>query len=112
MGVTTGVAAGRVLRDEPLKTIPRQVPKESSVTHAALAIERQLYAVRVRDNITVVARASMARIFSELSMRFEIIRAPVVPILELVRIVEQRVLTPLHLEDRWRVGHAKIGRAH
>ena len=40
-------------------------------------------------------------------MRFEIIRAPVVPILELVRVVEQRVLTPVQVENRRRVGHAE-----
>src|SRR6266478_7865841 len=107
MGVTSGVATGRILRDEPLITVPGQAPKESSVTYAALAIQRQLYAVRVRDNIAVVARTTVTRIFSELGMRFEIIRAPVVAIFELVRIVEQRVLTPVHVEDRRRIGHAK-----
>src|SRR5437016_11909724 len=107
MCVTSGVATGRILRHEPLITVPGQAPKESSVTYAALAIERQLYAVRVRDNITVVARTAVARIFSKLGMRFEIIRTPVVAIFELVRVIEQRVLTPVHVEDRRRVGHAK-----
>src|SRR5262245_11852956 len=107
MSVTSGVAAGRVLRNEPLITIPGQTPKEHPVTNAALAIERQLYAVRVRDNITVVARAAVARIFSEISMGFEIICVPVVPILELVRIVEQRVLSPVKMEDGRRVSNAK-----
>src|SRR5438132_1906216 len=106
MGVTSGIAAGGVLRDEPLKAIPGQIPKESSVTHAALAIERQLHAVRVRDNVAVVARTAGARILAEVGMRFEIFPAPVVTILELVRAVEQRVLTPVHVEDRRRVGHA------
>src|SRR5437773_11184769 len=73
MGVTSRVAARRILRNEPLITISGQAPKESSVTHAALAIQRQLHAVRVRNNIAVVARAAVARIFSELGMRFEII---------------------------------------
>src|SRR6266567_765778 len=104
MGVTSGVATGRVLRNESLKTISGQIPKEGAVTHAALAIERQLYAVRVRDNIPVVACASVARIFSELGMRFEITCTAVVAILELVRVVEQRVLTPVQVEDRRRVG--------
>src|SRR5438876_5188609 len=107
MGVTSGIAAGGVLRDEPLKAIPGQAPKESSVSHAPLAIERELQAVRVRDNITVVARTAVARIFSKLGMRFEIIRTPVVAIFELVRVTEQRVLTAIHVEDRRRVGHAK-----
>src|SRR3989304_7461271 len=112
MGVTPGIATGRVLRDEPLKTIPGQVPKESSVTHAALAIQRQLDAVRIRDNVTVVARAAVARIFSEVGMRFEKIRTPIVPILELVRVVEQRILTPVQVENRRRVGAAgEQGRA-
>src|SRR6266513_4321934 len=107
MGVTSRVAARRILRNEPLITISRQAPKESSVTHAALAIQRQLHAVRVRDNIAVVARAAVARIFSELGMSFEIICTAVVAIPELVRVVEQRVLTPVHVEDRRRGGHAK-----
>src|SRR5919106_6905012 len=107
MGVTSGIAAGRVLRNEPLKTIPRQAPEKSSVTHAALAVERQLHPVRVWNNIAVVARAAMARIFAELGVRFEIIRAAVVAILELVRVVEQRVLTPVDLENRRRIGHAQ-----
>src|SRR5437899_9970410 len=107
MGVTSGVATGRILRDEPLITVPGQAPKESSVTYAALAIQRQLYAVRVRDNIAVVARTAVARIFAELGMRFEIIRTPVVAIPELVRIVEQGILTPVHVEDRRRISHAK-----
>src|SRR5258705_4379804 len=107
MGVTSRVATRRILRDEPLITISRQAPKKSSVTHAALAVERQLHAVRVRNNIAVVARAAVARIFSELGMRFEIICTAVVAILELVRVVKQRVLTPVQMEDRRRVGHAK-----
>src|SRR5215510_1167938 len=107
MSVTSGVAAGRVLRNEPLITIPGQTPKEHPVTNAALAIERQLYAVRVRDNVTVVARATVARIFSEISMGFEIICVPVVAIFELVRIVEQRVLSPVKMEDGRRVSDAK-----
>src|SRR5262245_62718343 len=98
MSVTAGVAAGRVLRDEPLKTVSRQVPKESPVPHAALAIEGQLHAVRIRDNVTVVARAAVARIFAEFGACFEIFRAPVVPLLELVRIIEQRVLTAVEVE--------------
>src|SRR5215467_5593134 len=102
MGMTSGIATGRVLRNETLKTIPGQAPKESSVTDAALAIQRQLHAVRVGNNVTVIARTSVARIFSELGMRFEIVCAPVVAILELVWVVEQRVLTPVHLEDRRR----------
>src|SRR5262245_6375373 len=73
MSVTSGVAAGRLLRNEPLITIPGQAPKEHSVTHAALAIERQLHAIRVRDNIAVIARAAVARIFAEIGMRFKII---------------------------------------
>src|SRR5918994_1768990 len=107
MGVTPGIAAGRILRDESLKTIAGEIPKKSSMTHAALSVQRQLHAVRVRDNIAVVARAPVARIFSEIGMRFEIFRAPVVTILELVRIVEQRVLAPVQVEDRRRIGHAK-----
>src|SRR2546428_11299630 len=107
MGVTSGIAAGGVLRDEPLTAIPGQAPKESSVPHAALAIERQLHAVRVRDNITVVARTAVARIFSKLGMRFEIIRIPVVAIFELVQVIELFVLTPLHVLDRRRGGHTK-----
>src|SRR5499426_1103169 len=107
MSVTSGVAAGRVLRNEPLITIPRQAPKEHPVTNAALAIERQLYAVRVWDNVTVVARAAVARIFSEIGVRFEIILTPVIAILELVRIVEQRVLSPVKMEDGGRVSNAK-----
>src|SRR6185295_750838 len=89
MGVTSRVAAGRVLRDESLKTITGQVPKESSVTDTALAVDRQLHAVRIRDNITEVTRAPVARIFAEFGLRFKIFRAAVVAILELVRIVEQ-----------------------
>src|SRR5215813_802618 len=107
MSVTSGVAAGRVLRNKPLITIPRQAPKEHPVTNAALAIERQLHAVRVWDNVTVVARAAVARIFSEIGVRFKIILTPVVAILELVRVVEQRVLTPVQVKDRRCVGHAK-----
>src|SRR5215831_5976078 len=107
MGVTSGIATGRVLRNKPLKAIPGQTPKESSVTHATLAIQRQLHAVRVGNNIAVVAGAPVARIFSEFGMRFEIIRAPVVAIFELVRVVEQRVLAPIDVKDRRRVGHAK-----
>src|SRR5262245_16239348 len=107
MSVTSGVAAGRVLRNEPLITVPGQAPKEHPVTDATLAIERQLHAVRVRDNITVVARAAVARIFSEIGVRFKIILTPVVAILELVRIVEQRVLSPVKMEDGWRGSNAK-----
>src|SRR6185295_12388885 len=107
MGMTSRVAAGRILRNEPLITISGQAPKKSSVTHAALAVERQLHTVRVWNNIAVIARASVARIFSELGMRFEIICTAVVAILELVRVVEQRVLTPVHVEDRRRGGHAE-----
>src|SRR6266576_275490 len=107
MGVTSRVAAGRILRNEPLITVSGQAPKESSVTHAALPVKRQLHAVRVRNNIAVVARAAVARIFSELGMRFEIICTAVVAILELVRVVKQRVLTPVHVEDRRRGGDAK-----
>src|SRR5688500_5973563 len=101
MSVTSGVATGRVLRNEALKTIPGEAPKESSMTDAALAIQRQLHAVRVRDDIAEVARAPVTWIFSELGMRFEIICAPVVAIFELVRVVEQRILTPVQVED-WR----------
>src|SRR5215475_7988961 len=100
MSVTSGVAAGRVLRNKPLITVPGQAPKEHPVTDAALAIERQLHAVRVRDNITVVTRAAVARVFSQIGVRFEIIRTPVVAIPELVRVVEQRVLTPIQVKDR------------
>src|SRR5262245_6084464 len=107
MSVTSGVAAGRVLRNEPLITVPGQAPKEHPVTDATLAIERQLHAVRVRDNITVVARAAVARIFSEIGVRFKIILTPVVAILELVRIVEQRVLSPVKMKDGWRGSNAK-----
>ena len=107
MGVTSGIAASRVLRNEPLITIPGQAPKEHSVTHAALAIERQLHAIRVRDNVAVVARTAVAWIFAEISMRFEIIRSPVLPILELVWIIEQRILTSVQVEDGRRVGHAQ-----
>src|SRR5919108_4896689 len=107
MSMTPGIVAGRVLRNEPLITIPGQAPKEHPVPHATLAIERQLYAVRIRDNIAVVARTAVARIFSEIGVSFEIIRIPIVAILELVRIVEQRVLAPVQMEDRRRVGHAK-----
>src|SRR5262245_9694592 len=107
MSVTSGVAAGRVLRNEPLITVPGQAPKEHPVTHAALAIERQLHAVRVRDNVTVVARAAVARIFSQIGVRFEKILTPVIAILELVRIVEQRVLSPVKMEDGRRVSNAK-----
>src|SRR5262245_65591681 len=107
MRVTPGVAAGCVLRNEPLVTVPRQAPKEHPMTDAALAIERQLYAVRVRDNITVVARAAVARIFSEISVRFKIILTPVVAILELVRVVEQRVLSPVKMKDGRAVCNAK-----
>src|SRR5262244_3393145 len=107
MSVTSGVAAGRVLRNKPLITIPRQAPKEHPVTDAALAIERQLYAVRVRDNVTVVARAAVARIFSEIGVRLKISLTPVIAILELVRIVEQRVLSPVKMEDGRCVSNAK-----
>src|SRR5688572_14854071 len=99
MGVTAGIPTGRVLRDESLKTIAGQVPEKSSVPDAALTVERQLDAVGIRDNITVVARAAMARIFAELGLRFEIIRAAIITILELVRIVEQRVLAPVQLKN-------------
>src|SRR5262247_2589923 len=98
MSMTAGVAAGRVLRDEPLKTVSRQVPKESPVPHAALAIEGQLHAIRIRNNITVVARAAVARIFAEFSACFKIFGAPVVTIFELVRVVEQRVLAAVEVE--------------
>src|SRR5262245_38466995 len=107
MSVTSGVAAGRVLRNEPLITIPGQTPKEHPVTNAALAIERQLYAVRVRDNVTVVARATVARSFSEISMGFEIICVPVVAIFGRGRIVEQRVRSAVKMEDGRRVSDAK-----
>src|SRR5256886_14222722 len=107
MSVTSGVATGRVLRNEPLITIPRQIPKESPVTHAALSIERQLHVVRVRDNVAVVARAPVLRIFAKLGMRFEKIPTSIVPILELIRVVEQRILAPVHVEDRRCIGHAK-----
>src|SRR5262245_15793351 len=107
MGVTSGVAARRVLRNEPLITIPGQAPKKHSVTDAALAIERQLHAVRVRDDIAVVPCTTVSWIFSEIGMSFEIIRISVVAILELVRIVEQRVRATVKMEDRLCVGHAK-----
>src|SRR5262245_57201967 len=107
MSVTSGVAARCVLRNEPLITISGQAPKEHPVTHAALAVERQLNTVRVRDNITVVPRATVARIFSEISMSFEIICAPIVAILELVRVVEQCVLSSVQVKNLRRVGHAE-----
>src|SRR4029450_3332656 len=107
MGVTSRVAARRILRNEPLITISRQAPKESSVTHAALPIERQLYAGRIRDNISVGARGAVGRIFSRLGRSLEIICTAVVAIPELVRVVEQRVLTPVHVEDRRCGGYAK-----
>src|SRR5207237_10875214 len=101
MSVTSGIAAGGVLRDEPLKAIPGEAPKESSVPHAALAIERQLHAVRVRDNITVVARTAVARIFSKLGLCVEMIRTPVVAFFELLRVIEQRLMYHI-IEETWR----------
>src|SRR5215475_3176123 len=107
MSVTSGVAARCVLRNEPLITIPGQTPKEHPVTHAALAVERQLHAVRIRDNVTVVARTAVAWIFSKISMSFKIICTPVIPILELVRIVEQCVRSSVQMKNRRRVSNAK-----
>src|SRR5262245_11662389 len=107
MGMTSRVAAGRILRNESLITISGQAPKKSSVTHTALAVERQLHTVRVWNNIAIIARSAVARIFAELGMSLEIICTAVVAIPELVRVVEQRVLTPVHVEDRRRGGHAK-----
>src|SRR5262249_34205946 len=107
MSVTSGVAARCVLGNEPLITIPGQIPKEHPVTHAALTVERQLHAVRIRDNIAVVPRTAVGWIFSKISMSFKIICTPVIPILELVRIVEQRVLSPVKMEDRRRVSNPK-----
>src|SRR5262245_61287988 len=104
MSVTTGVAARCVLSNEPLITIPGQTPKEHPVTHAALAVERQLHAVRIGDYIAVVPRTAMAWIFSEISMSFKIICTPVIPILELVRIVEQCVRSSVQMKNRRRVG--------
>jgi hypothetical protein len=88
MGVTSGVSAGRVLRDESLKTIPGETPKKSSVADTPLAIQRQLHAIGVWDNIAVIARAAVTRVFAEFGVCFEIIGAAVVPIFELVGIVE------------------------
>src|SRR4029434_1913865 len=98
---------GGVLRNESLKTISRQAPEKSSVTDAALAVERQLHTVRVGNNISIVSRAAVAWVFAQLSVRFEVFRAAVVAVFELVGIVEQRVLSPIQMKDRRRVGHPK-----
>jgi hypothetical protein len=73
------------------------------VTDAALAVERQFHAIGVGNDIAEVACAAVAWIFAKLGVRFEIVGATVVTILELVWIVEQRVLGSVHIKYRRRI---------
>ena len=71
------------------------------MTDAALAIERQLHAIGVGNDIAEVACAAVTRILAELGVRFEIVGTTVVTIFEFVRIVEQSVLCSVQMEY-WR----------
>src|ERR1051325_1528319 len=73
------------------------------MTHSALAVDGQLNSIGIRNDVAVISRPAVTRVFSQLRLGFEIIGPAVVTVFELIRVVKQRVLSSVDVENRRRI---------